>query len=281
MNSQHDIIVVGAGVFGCVAARAFIEAGRDVMVFDDRRPMNGSAPSGFLMKPSWINMMPTQDKKESFALLDRLYGVDNIELTLWPLKKKVTATHVERHRILNDPKVPVTELRVGEVQNSGVVVEDPEGQPVSYSAKKVIVAAGVWCNELVNVPGLYGKRGVSFVFPGEIEAFIKPWAPYKQVVAHKHDIPGFFWAGDGTALRTENWTQEREEITADRVANAVKRNKSEATRQHGIRPFVPDVTNKVPCYLHKHDENVWVLTGGGKNGLVASAWAANQLLKVL
>lgn len=281
MKYIYDTIIVGGGKFGSVIARALQSKGQSILVFDDRRPMNGSAPSGGLMKPSWINMMDKKDINQGLELLNNLYGVDDIKLNMFGSKlAQVTAHHIPVSKILRDQRLPVVEQKVTKVSPGEVKTELGE-----FSCKNVVVAGGIWTNDLLpdfaKIPGLYGKRGMSFVFPGTIEAFIRPWSPYKQIVAHAHE-EGSFWAGDGTALLPESWTAEKQLKIQNRVCGAVKRELSEATLQYGTRPFVDGVTNKQPCYLKFHDKaRIIVVAGGGKNGMIASAWAANRILEKL
>lgn len=271
MKPDYDLIVIGAGVFGSIMARNAVDKGLSVVVIDDRRPMNGSSPSGFLMKPSWMTFFNQKEINGLFDDLDKLYGVSPIKFKMWPLKKTVTAQHVNRSAVLEDPHVTYLEDTVTAI-NQGVVA----CKKGTYAARHIVVAAGIWSAQLIDVPGLYGKQGVSFLYPGEVEAFIKPWAPYKQVVAHASHLPNNFWIGDGTAIKTENWTQLREDETHSRCARSVKRTiHHKVLKQRGIRPFVKG--GPKPCYYKRHD-NIWVVTGGGKNGTIAAIWAANQFL---
>lgn len=276
---KYDTIVVGAGKFGCVIAKALEQIGQSVLVLDDRRPMSGSRPSGGLMKPSWMTFLDKKQIQQNLELLNTLFGVDDISLKVWPTGLSTTCHHIPVFKVL---AWPVVEQKVIGIKPGVVTTEQG-----SWEAKNIVVTAGVWTNDLLpdvaKIPGLYGKRGVSFLFDGHIEGFIRPWAPYKQIVAHKHS-DSQFWAGDGTALLPESWTDERQQATEKRVCGAVGRRIQEAVLQHGIRPFVDGVTNKEPCYYKHHSfqgKNIFVVAGGGKNGMIASAWAASNVLKTL
>lgn len=278
------MIIVGAGVFGCVIAETFRRTGLfDITMFDHRDRMNGSIPSGFLMKPSWITMMNKRELDECFRLLDTLYGVRDIQLTVWPTSKKVTAHHLDRNKVLY-PEVPVIEKTVLNIHPAiGAVVYDTPERAMKTDI--IIVAAGYWTNELLRksllgeIKGFHGKQGVSFVYKGHCEPFIRPWAPYKQIVAHEHCNPGEIWVGDGTAIKPENWTQERQLQTETRIAVALpdEIRSQNPIRQYGIRSFVK---GHKPCYLeHIGATTTWVVAGGGKNGTIAAAWAANRLME--
>lgn len=283
MKPDYDTIVVGAGKFGRVIARTLIEAKHRVAVFDNAEPLGASKASGGLIKPSWLKSIEPKELEECVGLLDRLYGVEEIPLRFMGKKvRQETAFHVCIPRLLNDPKLEVQRELVSKIQPGVVTIGNPKGAngTTELTCTNIIVAAGVWCKELIKVPGLYGKRGVSFVFPGQIVGFVQPWAPYKQVVAHNHDDQTF-WAGDGTAILPDKWTIERQRETELRVAQAVHRNGSEARQQHGIRPFVDGVTNNKPCLFKKMRGGIYITTGAGKSGMAASAWCARKLRHAL
>jgi flavin-dependent dehydrogenase len=49
---MRDVVIVGGGLFGSIAAAALRDAGMDVCLIDDGRPRSGSRAAGCLMKPS-------------------------------------------------------------------------------------------------------------------------------------------------------------------------------------------------------------------------------------
>lgn len=274
-----DTVIVGAGKFGRVIANAIRHTlpHHKVLLVDDAQPLAASKCSGGLIYPPWVTIMPRGDMEEGLRLLEHIYGLDKIELTFEGTKsRKVQAYHVPIDKVMDDPRLAVYERKVVRVEPDRVVLNDADEIP----ARNVIVTAGVWCTDLVNVPGLYGKRGMSFVWPGHIEGFIRPWAPYKQIVAHKNDANNF-WAGDGTAIIPANWTEARQTATEQRVCRAVNRNLHHARINQGIRPFVDGYTNNKPCYFKQLKNGVIVATGAGKSGMIASTWAAQKVMKLL
>jgi glycine/D-amino acid oxidase-like deaminating enzyme len=274
-----DTVIVGAGKFGRVIAntiRHYLPQHK-ILLVDDAQPLAATKCSGGLIYPPWVTMMSRGTMEEGLRLLEHIYGLEKIELMFEGAKpRKVEAYHVPIDKVMDDPRLAIYHSKVVRVEPYGVVTTGN----VEISARNVIVTAGAWCGELVKVPGLYGKRGVSFVWPGQVEGFIRPWAPYKQIVAHKHN-DNQFWAGDGTAIITENWTEERQTATEQRVSKAVNRQVHHAIIQQGIRPVITGVTGNKPCYFKQLKNGIIIATGAGKSGMIASAWAAQKVMKVL
>ena len=108
--------------------------------------------------------------------------------------------------------------------------------------------------------------------------FIRPWAPYRQIVAFNRGDG--LWVGDGTAVKPETFTAERLQKSMVRCAGAVglpglEKNGPEIVIGH--RPYVPKVK---PCYL-KIQRGLIVATGGAKNGTLAAGWAAHKVGEAL
>lgn len=271
-----DALIVGGGLFGATIARALEAEGRAVLVFDDKRPLNGSAPSGSLMKPSWYSGMGKEVYRPAEDMLARVYGNDFKELEFIAgiklLKTKVmwVATSI----ILD---YTCLEETVTEVAPGRVVTDQGE-----YEADLVVVCAGYWCTELVPelVGKMQGKQGVSFRwYEQEAESnLIQPWAPYKQKVRFTEDtgdgLPSI-WAGDGTALKVANWTDERRDLCTKRMMDFVDRGSPDEAII-GIRPYVP---GSKPCYVKQTQPGLWVATGGAKNGGIAAGWAAHRIVE--
>lgn len=298
------IAVVGAGLFGSIISHTLAYQGHEVVQIDAGKPGSGSKPAACLMKPSWFSSaMPKRESEEALDLLDRMYGVEDLQFTLRPTRGLVTVHWVRPTRILSpdNPTTP-TVLRVeGEVvkiKSNGVphswmvIARAGEWALKPQHANVVVVAAGVWCNDILvqerghepealHVDGLQGRAGSAFLWPQEAARFnspyIHPWAPYKQIVGF--DRGDGFWAGDGSSIKPENWTPQRSADSLARCAKSLNLPARYSVQElHGIRPYVP---NAKPCYLAEHHEGVWVCTGGAKNGTIAAAWAALQLSRRL
>lgn len=272
MSVYPDAIVVGAGLFGSTIARALMDAGMRVEVVDDARPLSGSRPSACLMKPSWFSGLGKDVHEPSLTLLDHLYGLQELVFEVWPIRKRQTVFRVDPLKVLDWGSLVWHRATAVEVGPSHVGLDNGD----RLEARRIIVAAGYWCGQLLQGVHIQGKQGISYSARGTLERnIIKPWAPYKQSVSFQSD-PGWIWVGDGTAIKPKNWTDEREEKTLNRCADLVGQARDDLLPARGIRPYVPKVK---PCLLERRPDGIWLATGGAKNGMVAAGWAASEILR--
>lgn len=262
-----DAIVIGGGLFGQIIHKQLKFLGMDSVILDSwMRNETGSDPAACLMKPSWFSSLGSDVYEPSLSLLDELYGVEDIRFRVGP-------THATVHwcnprEILKPETVRMEVTEVG----PGWMRSDRE----RFEARAIIVAAGVWTSSLVHVPGLSGRKGAAFLWPGHSlrEPFIHPYAPYRQLVVFNRGDG--IWAGDGTAVK--DLTPERLEKSRQRCLQAVHKAfpetaKSEPKVLIGTRPYVPKAK---PCYL-KMEPGLIVATGGAKNGTLAAGWCAHKI----
>ena len=265
-----DAIVVGAGLFGQVIAKHLRSLGVEVMMIDSGAPNPGSKPSASLMKPSWFAGMGAKYTDPALELLDRHYGVQDLDFMVGPLKTSGVKWCDPRMITAPDP----LRFRATSVCPGRVVV----GPDIILEAKLIIVAAGVWTAQLLPVPGLEGKMGSACLFPNRQipEPFIRPWAPYKQLVAF--NMGEHVWVGDGSAIKPDNWTSERQAKTIERCVGAVNLERSGMSVLTGNRPYVPKKNlDGRPCYLEEREPGLWIATGGAKNGTIAAGWCAHAI----
>lgn len=267
---MRDVVIVGGGLFGSIAAATLRRAGMDVLLIDDGRPRSGSRAAGCLMKPSWLSAMGRDNVSSSMKLLDELYGLKTVELHAGPVK--VACDWIHPDKILNEPRE--TDVVVGVARgcvntlNHGII-----------EARNVIVATGHWVPELVPDTEVIGKVGMSIRLSAPPDDNrISPWAPYKQLVRFHKD--GFSWAGDGSAIIVPNWDRERWRQVRGRIVAFA----GDGELREGVRPYVKTAN---PADLRRvlpeapHGPSLWTLTGGGKNGTAAAGWAAAELLRRL
>lgn len=262
-----DAIVVGSGLFGQIIHKKLWTLGLNSVMMDRQEHDAGSGPAACLMKPSWFSSLGKDVYEPSLRLLDGLYGVHDISFKVGPVH---TDVHWCDPSIVLGPKpeiMDVQEVGPGWVQT----------QRERFEARTVVVAAGVWTGSLVPVPGLTGRAGAAFLWPSAKikEPFISPWAPYRQLVAFNRGDGA--WVGDGTAIKPENWSEERLHTSAQRCARAVGLPIEKAKVMYGVRPYVPKVK---PCYLDIKPGLI-VATGGAKNGTLAAGWCAHRIAEEL
>src|SRR5690606_2720912 len=128
--------------------------------------------------------------RDSLDLLDRHYGLRTLKFRagLEPVTKTVDVHWVDPRAILRGPLYQYEVLSIED--RSTLTLAPPDGGPCEvWKARDIIVAAGVWSSKLVPVPGLRGLAGVAFTWETpecfHMQPFIKPWAPFKQIIAFK------------------------------------------------------------------------------------------------
>lgn len=257
------IYIVGNGMFGRIARDMLEERGRYSVVIDNDEPNSGTKASGNITKPSWISGLG-KEGKQAYQDLDRLYGLNKFSTEL-VAGKKIDLYYVAREKLQGKPDIAGT---VSRVEDGWVQVGDTR-----YWGK-ILVAAGVWTDQLVSMPKIESMVGVSFLFkkPDDFKSRFNVWAPYRQSIAYDHN--GVVWFGDGTAIKQTNWNNTYIRRSLDHAEDLEL---EEPMETHvGYRPYVK---GHKEGYFQKAFENTWVSTGGGKNGLVLAAIQARKFVE--
>src|SRR5437879_4791768 len=133
--------IVGAGVFGCVIAKALSKNDCDVTVFDCEKKEAASKCSGFLMKPSWFDGLGKKITEPALEMLAELYKIQNIKFKVGPLRTLVY--RLDGNEVL-DPELAVTrkKKKVLGIGDERTIVTDPDNSEHQFDA--VIVSAGYW-----------------------------------------------------------------------------------------------------------------------------------------
>lgn len=272
--AYNDVIIIGSGLFGSVIAKELQTQGRQTLVVDSGEIGSGSKPAACLMKPSWMSNMDNDSIKQSLKLLDRNYGVETLKFSLGKLEPEV---------LWCDP----AKILSGEVKRAkaNLIEKTKRGWKVKFSnwhdqkTKCLIVAAGVWTNSLIpKFPTIRGKAGIAFLFKKKkIEKpFIKIWAMRQTLVAFNRGDG--LWVGDGNTAYIENWGSLQEQAAEDRCLRAINldHEPEDMERLFGIRPVAPE---RKPFLLEEVDENLWVATGGARNGTIAAGYCAYEIAR--
>lgn len=278
---MEDAIIIGKGIFGVAIATALKNTGRKVLVLDNHESLAGSPPSGGHMKPSWFSGLGKSVYDPGLETLETLFGFTEEKYSIYPLPKGISVSvfRVDIDKALQFDHVvaEVTEIGLLATREPEVVYMS-KGKEVRVRCKLLVVAAGIWCRKLL--PGLFpkndlvGKTGVSFRFTGQVTPFIKPWAPYRQIVAHNINSD-LVWVGDGTAILEKNWTEDRVSQCESRCKSAIRINAEPTKRILGIRPYY--AKNKF-C-VERIGNAAWVATGAGKHGTVVAGYAAQLIAR--
>jgi glycine/D-amino acid oxidase-like deaminating enzyme len=261
-----DAVIVGGGLFGQIIAAALRKDGRTVEVLDRGEKLAGSKPAACLMKPSWFSGLGKEVFEPSLQLLDELYRVHDIEFSIRPSGLKSRVHWCDPQLILSPltRQEDVVAVRPGQVETA-------RGEVIA--ARQVIVAAGFWTRSLLPEFAQVGQQGAAYLWPDtEGDNFISVWAPYRQLVGFNRGDG--YWMGDGTAIKAENWTAERERATYARCAASAPRTAARPKQLIGIRPYA---ANRKPCLLENPSKGLWVASGGAKNGTLAAGWAAHKI----
>jgi glycine/D-amino acid oxidase-like deaminating enzyme len=277
MARKHNIIVIGNGLFGSIAATLCRAHGHTVTVVSDDQPYAGSGASGCVLAPSWLASLDKDQIADAMTVLRELYTVYDLEFKT-NLLKTFKAQRVSPEEVLVKADI------VGRAELSGkgqVIVQNGMDKPETLRGK-VLVAAGVWTPNLVQgMPPMRSLWGASLIVKAQMEApRIHVYAPYRQAVAFNLDKRRV-WMGDGTALVSSTWdkeARERVQKTTARASELFGLPVNKATHNIGARPYVE---GHKAGFFAQVDSNVWVSTGGAKNGTVLAALQALQFLRVL
>lgn len=272
----RDAIVVGNGIVGATISAALRLQGLDVLTLDDVRPGAGTPPSGGHLKPSWFGGMKKTEYEPAMELLDKVWGLKTEEFKVWPTPARVTVYRVDTDQVLQSPKTIATVKALAQLQGFPKVITSVG----EYQTRLLVLATGVWAHQLLPAIQTVAKKGVSFRVTGVLKSpFIRPWAPYKQIVAHQQ-TEDQIWVGDGSALLEKSWTDQRTQQCMQRCIGALKQEPPTVTQTlTGLRPYLNSGDD--PCYLERLYPKVWVATGAGKSGTIAAGWAAWRITSAL
>ena len=272
MARAHNIVIVGAGIFGSLAARLARAEGHKVTVVDCLRPWAASKASGCVLAPSWLSSLSKEQLERAMDTLRMLVTVHDVHF-----KTNLAATFKAQRVNLKDILVkPDLLLEVTEVDDG--VVRTTSG-PLKG---KVLVAAGIESARLVPaMPPIRALWGASALFRAQLkEPRLHVYAPYRQAVAFQLR-PDTVWMGDGTALVTKTWekeSSERVKATVERGVKLFKLKGAAVTTHVGARPYVE---GHKAGYFDRVLPNTWVSTGGAKNGTALAAYQAYLFLEAL
>jgi hypothetical protein len=284
---MRRVIVVGAGLFGSIAAAYARRRGFAVDVIDRREETAGSRAAACLMKPGWMSGLPKQDVANGLALLDELYGLQSVDfkLKLSVLEKRESIHWVHPSKMLL-PNIVTIDANVKDLKHysdSVEVVTEVGNTTVLRSADFVLLACGAWGNELFrDMPPIRSLVGMSYKYRGQLkDNIIQAWAPYKQTVAFNisDDV---VWAGDGQAILKQNWKLKHIADSRERCADALAHNTEVGhiprvfEQTFGERPYIKGYSG----FFAQHGR-VFVSNGGAKNGTIIAAIQAKRFVDTI
>ena len=233
------ISIRGGGMFGRIIGQYLRSRGESVKIYDLGLPGSGLAAAGCLIKPSWVQRVPHRDR--CLELLYNLFGLQVVDFEIAGIRTKWDPVYVLNKRAVMD--VEITKDRV----------VHPD-----------IICVGGWGN--FQKP----RWGAAYTASGSVTPKIRMWRPFTHL-ARFEQFPGLIWSGDGTAVTY--WGEKYDTQTRERCQSFVGR--SYMTQILGRRPYALEKTPD-PCDIRRVESCVEV-TGGGKNGAIAAAWAALKI----
>jgi hypothetical protein len=252
------LLVVGAGLFGSLAAGWARHRGLEVEVFDPGLPGAASPAAAGLFKEDWAGGRLREHYLRALPVLERLYGVGTVSLRrddgvaepfLFVPPRLVLEPHPAR--------AEVTAVGDGWVETAG-------GRREGW----VYVAAGVWCERFFPGLGVHGRAGSAYLFAGERPGRTRALGPRRQAHAFVRD-PGTTYFSDGTAERLH--APAHDDQTLGRAADMGL--VAPVTRLHGARPYAPG-----GVVFRKLGSRLWLATGGRKMGTILGASCARLLV---
>jgi glycine/D-amino acid oxidase-like deaminating enzyme len=269
--------IVGAGLFGCIAADVCTQAGHEVTIIDSKKNEAASQCAACLLKPSWLLSISPEKLKKVYSWLDSLYGMQKIQFTMNRLKT-VDIDWVDPKKILNRSVIIDSVERIEELKK-GVRLHLITGKIMEFDI--VLVACGVWSFELAAPEFSHlmtTKVGMALWYDKDVEPKISVYAPYKQAIQF-NIMPGATWFGDGSATILKNF--DLTEAFTKTKARAKQEFRLHPNELHhyrvGYRPFVKIKPNGF--YGSLGMKRVFISTGGGKNGTVIAVLNALKFIK--
>ena len=275
------LLIVGAGLFGSLAAAYARRQGREVVVFDPGLPGAASPAAAGLFCEAWVGRKHVAVYAAAAAVLESLYPVRDIDFERSDGGRQ-TIRFVSPAAILEPAPIRETVTAVGD---GWLTTESGRYEGIVY------VAAGIWSRRFAPDLDVVGKAGAAFRFAGECPARlcvderrglsppetrsdstfpvgIKPTARQSALAFVREAGATYF--NDGTA--EIDYAAEHERRSLERAQTLGLTVPIE--RLWGIRPYTPGG----PVFRRLGDR-LWLATGGRKLGTLFGAVFARRLLQ--
>jgi len=290
-KKQFDVIIVGAGLFGCMTAKLLRANNFDVLLIDSEDQYSASKCAIGIYKEGWVNGFKEvyQQSKEvliSFDLIEELEFA-NMNVVLDEASKKEMfeqLLHIKCDDILNEKRM---KAEVINVFNDEVTYDVECGVRIKSIAKIcVVVAAGYKNPELLKeyqAQTIENYWGAILKVNKKIDCNrIFQWAPYRQAVLLKTSEDTFLF-GDGTKVKNhESRTDMVEKVSARMVQHLQKITQSSdiskiTGSKEGIRPILPK--SEKGNFFKVVDRKLISITGGGKSSSMVCGYVAKKVFE--
>ena len=262
-----DLLIVGGGLFGSLAAKYARKKGINALVFDSSRPHRASPAAACTFCKEWAGPFASY-YDEGLAVLSELVEVSSIgfSISIGGEEGKRNFLRARPSDILETPQVaaPVDCVWDGGLEAGGK----------TYSGI-VYVAAGIWTGSLLRDVKVEGRGGLALQYGGEISPRMKLWAPYRQAMAFPRDS-GKTYFSDGTAHKEYDRRRHYyDEATIGRAEELFSL-RDPTERLFGYRPYCEG-----GLVFERPSQRLFVGTGGRKLGTLIGAYVAKKLVESL
>lgn len=257
-----NLLIVGGGLFGSLAAAYARRKGVEAVVFDSGEEGAASHAAAGLFAQRWAGRKLHAHYLQALPLLEQLYPIRSLVFSHEPSDSRPPEALLFIPPSLILEPSPVRQ-RVASVGDGWL---EAEGQ--RYEGW-VYLAAGIWSGQYL--PGLevQGRAGAAFLFSGERAGRIRQTAARRQCLAFVRE-PGTTYFSDGTAESL--YTEEHDRQSLSRAAEMGLGEPS--ARLWGQRPYTPGG----PVF-QRIAPRTWLATGGRKMGTILGASFARRLVE--
>ena len=280
-----DLVIVGGGYWGVASALAAERNGLSVLMIDGEDEMNGSKAAGGHFSLKWF-------KGQFRGGMERAYE-DAMSLGVeFDTKGALINTLYDRKKFGNKylkPKddwwvfMPEQFLGLRQPDKKAIVSKIKKTDTVEIQtncgdikARNVLVCAGVWTDFLLhssNLPrvGVSALAGSAMSFRGEnIEKLmLHQTTPYRQISIRNWG-KGYIRIGE-----TSEYKENEHQKYLDKMIGTVDHH------LYGYKPhklFRGYRAMRKKPFIGKVEDNIYVATGGGRNGGVMSFYAARKIV---
>lgn len=278
---MKTINVVGAGIAGSLVARVLRARGHAVRVIDDRDVNSASRASSNLYIGSWLKKFSSSAASNGIRVVEELFAGKIDQPFSRGIADAMKVRHIAQRHLLVEPDEVGTVTKVSSYDFSG----PPSNGGVLLGGRflhgPTVLCCGHRGAELV--PGLKVdvKVGHCIHFRGRLpegKSSLTLASPYVHAKLYQLDEDTIYFA-DSVAVTRDAYAKRSKELMDRTMARAVALLGYEPEVKSILVGYRPFVSGHDFGYLAQVKPGVWVLNGGGKNGIVAYADAADRLAK--
>lgn len=283
---SETINIVGAGLAGSITAAALEDAGFEVRIFDDGDERSASWASSNLYIASWLKRFGSEEAQQGIAAIERLFGEHREQPFSRGIADAAKVWHIPQRHILRDP---THREKVVAVTPHGAHTEDDRHDG------KTILCCGYRGKQLVHadcdVPEINVKVGHCYLLRGRLPegtSRLGLVSPYTHEKLYQYDEDTIYYA-DSVAVKPDSYRKREDELKRRTKARLVKavgcESEAELDERYptvGFRVgFRPLMKGHDFGFVKEIQPGVYVLNGGGKNGMIAYARLATDLAEAL